>query len=188
MSKRIFFGNVTHSTYTTGRKEETRKGPKDNFKQETGYSKRSSGLGRWTPPKHAPLMRVQARIGGVWATVVVYTENTGVFMGETFAGKLGRSQVFAVKEGYENRINQADGSWMKETGKVAKTVIKVRKERTMELEADVLELGGRDLIVGMAWLIKEEAVIDYKQYTITFPNKEQWNCELVPFPTVEDGT
>ena len=43
---------------------------------------------------------------------------------------------------------------MKETGKVAKTVIKVGKGRTMELEADMLELGGRDLIVGMAWLIK----------------------------------
>ena len=77
---------------------------------------------------------------------------------------------------------------MKETRKVAKTVIKVGKGRTMELEADVLELGGRDLIVGMAWLIKGEAVIDCKQFTITFPDEEQWNCEPVPLPTVEDGT
>ena len=58
----------------------------------------------------------------------------------------------------------------------------------MELEADVSELGGRDLIVGMAWLITEEAVIDCKQYTITFPDEEQWNCKPVPLPTVEDGT
>ena len=65
---------------------------------------------------------------------------------------------------------------MKEMGKVAKTVIKVGKGRTMEFEAYVLDLGGRDLIVGMASLIKEEAVIDCKQYTITFPDKEQWNC------------
>ena len=65
---------------------------------------------------------------------------------------------------------------MKEKGKVAKTVIKVGKGRTMELEADVSELGGRDLIVGMAWLIKEEAMIDCKQYKITFPDEEQWNC------------
>ena len=86
----------------------------------------------------------------MWATVVVDTGITGVSMGEKFAGKLGRDQVFPVKEGYGNRIQQADGSWMKETGKVALTVIKDVRGRTMELEAYVLELGGRDLIVGMA--------------------------------------
>ena len=68
-------------------------------------------------------MRVRARIGGVWATVVVDTGNTGVSMGEKFAAKLVKDQVFKVKEGYGNRIKQADGSWMKETGKVAKTEI-----------------------------------------------------------------
>ena len=109
----------------------------------------------------------------MWATLVLDTGNTGVSMGEKFVGKLGKDQVFAVKEGYANRIKQADGSWMKETGKVAKRVIKVGKGRTMELKADVLELEGRDLIVGMAWLIKEEAVIDCKQYTITFPYEER---------------
>ena len=83
----MVFGNGTNSTYTTCRKEEARKGPQDAFKQETGYGKRPSGLGRWTPPKHAALIRVWARIGGVWATVVVDTGNTGVSMGERFAGK-----------------------------------------------------------------------------------------------------
>ena len=92
MSKTIVFGNGTHSTYTTGRKEEARKGSEearkgsqDVFKLETGYGKRPSGLGRWTPRKHAPIMRVRARIGDVWATVVVDTGNTGVSIGEKFA-------------------------------------------------------------------------------------------------------
>ncbi len=58
----------------------------------------------------------------------------------------------------------------------------------MKLEADVLDLGGSDYIIGMARLIKEEAAIDSKQFTITFPDEEQWNCELVPLPNVEDGT
>ena len=35
MSKRMVFGNGTNSTYTTGRKEEARKGHQDVFKQET---------------------------------------------------------------------------------------------------------------------------------------------------------
>ena len=76
-------------------------------------------------------------------------------------------------EGVLDRIKHADGSWMKDTGKVAKKVIKVGKERTMELEADVLDLGGRDLIVGITCLIKEEAVIDCLQYKITLPDEEQ---------------
>ena len=75
-------------------------------------------------------MGIRARIGGVWATVVVDTENTGVSMGEKFAGKLGRDQVFAVKEGYGNRINVTNGC--RGFGRLRGATIARRQRRSCE--------------------------------------------------------
>src|SRR5512140_131699 len=76
--------------------------------EKAGFGKRAAGLGESTLPKHAPLLRVRARVGTKWATILIDTGCTGVAIGREFAERLGRDEVFAREEASRTRIRQGD--------------------------------------------------------------------------------
>ena len=120
--------------------------------------------------------------------MLIDTGCTGAAVGRRFAEKLGKDEVFVRKDAGRVKIRQGDGSVMKGGELAVASDIKFGFSGTQrKLEADVLELGDRDVIVGMSWLQENGAQIDCEKYSVTFRDGEIWQCEPYPLPTVTLG-
>ena len=108
-------------------------------------------LGEWTLPKHAPLLRVLGRVGMKQAVILLDTGCKETVVGKRYAGKLGKDEVFRNKVGYSNVVRQANGMVL-DCGYTVDSELQVSTGQRRRLHADVLEVGNRDVILGMEWL------------------------------------
>ena len=102
-------------------------------------------------PRHTPLLTVRITIAGEEVDAVVDTGASAPVIGERIAKKLG-----CWKRARKVKVRQGDGSTLAAGKYVVNTTFKVFFEGSLlgrfTLDAEVLEIGKQDVILGLSWL------------------------------------
>jgi len=109
----------------------------------------SPAIGR--TPRHTALLTVRITIAGEEVDAVVDTGASAPVIGERIAKKLG-----CWKRARKVKVRQGDGSTLIGGKYVVNTTFKVFSEGSLlgrfTLDAEVLDIGKRDVILGLSWL------------------------------------
>jgi len=102
-------------------------------------------------PRHTPLLTVRITIVGEEVDAVVDTGASATVIGERIAKKLG-----CWKRARKVKVRQGDGSTLTGGKYVVNTTFKVFSEGSLlgrfTLDAEVLDMGKRDIILALSWL------------------------------------
>jgi len=109
--------------------------------------------------RHKPLLTIQITIAGEEVDAVVHTGASAPVIGESFAKKLG-----CWKRARKVKVRQGEGSTIARGKYVGNTKFKVFSEGSLlgrfTLDAEVLEIGKRDDILGLSCLEKHGFWVD----------------------------
>jgi len=133
----------------------------DHRVRTSGIGKRirsvSPSVGR--TPRHRPLLTVQIMIAGEEVDAVVDTGASAPVIGERIAKKLG-----CWKRARNVNVRQGDGSTLAGGKYVVNTTFKVFFEGSLlgrfTLDVEVLDIGKRDVILGLSWLEEQGFWVD----------------------------
>jgi len=147
---------TTECQPTTGQQQEAThrsRTSQDHRVRIRGIRKRirsvSPAVGR--TPRHTPLLTVLITIAGEEVDAVVDTGASAPVIGERIAKKLG-----CWKRARKIKVRQVDGSTLAGGKYVVNTMFKVFSEGSLlgkfTLDTEVLDIGKRDVILGLSWL------------------------------------
>ncbi len=114
---------------------------------------------------------------------MVDTGCTGTVVGKRYSGKPGKNEVFRNSVGYGNVVRQANGTIL-DSGYTVDSELQVLRGRRRRLHADVLDVGNREVILGMVWLRENRVKIDCVRNHLEFEDGEVWKCDPYPLPTI----
>ena len=142
--------------------EEVRQGTPQNhgaqFRRGLGKRIRSTSPAVGRTPRHTPLLTVKVLVAGEWVEAVVDSGASAPVIGKRLACKLG-----VWKRARKVRVKQGDGSGL-EGGYVANTSSKVidagSQSVKFRLDTEVLDIGDRDCILGLSWLVEYGFSVD----------------------------
>ena len=119
--------------------------------EDSGNKMRSTSPAVRRTPRHTPLLTVKVLVAGEWVEAVVDSGASAPVIGKRLACKLG-----VWKRARKVRVKQGDGSGL-EGRYVAITSSKVIDADSQlvkfGLDAEVLDIGDRDCILGLSWLV-----------------------------------
>ena len=140
-------------------------------------------------PRHESLLTIPIKIAGIFVNAVVDCRASAPIIGPKIAKRLG-----VWKRRKKIKIQQGDGSNIKGGKYVINTQISIKTREASELrpfalDAEVADIGSRDAIIGLSWLVDNDISIDTPKRLLKHPDFTiQCRHHLIPIVSLLEET